>query len=218
MTATMRLLCRVVLGSKFTVTGIENLPGAGPLIVCSNHVSVLDTALIPAILRRKAWSMAKAEAFRGPVGPVIRQYGAFPVNRHRPDRRALAQATKVLAGGEILVLYPEGHRSPDASLQRAERGVGYLIRRAGVAVLPIALQGTQNCLPVGSRLPRRAPVRVVVGRPFQIEIGGRDPSPGEYLDIADLVMFSIAELLPEHLRGVYASVPPVDLMRRRRVA
>ncbi|MGH7883279.1 MAG: lysophospholipid acyltransferase family protein, partial [Candidatus Dormibacteraceae bacterium] len=93
-----RGLPRLYLRRKFTIRGESRVPRQGPLLVCSNHISNLDAAIVPAFLPRPdSWNMAKAEWFRSRVvGWLFSLYHAFPVVRHSPDRRSLRRAQAVL--------------------------------------------------------------------------------------------------------------------------
>jgi 1-acyl-sn-glycerol-3-phosphate acyltransferase len=105
----MRAIVRTYLVGLFRVTGSDLVPRTGPLIVCSNHPSTVDPPLLPAFLPRDdSWSMAKSEWFVKPTPAawLFRQYHAFPVVRHSPDRRGLRRAREILAAGGSLIIYP----------------------------------------------------------------------------------------------------------------
>lgn len=206
MRGTMRLVCRAILDGLLSVEGAENVPRQGGLLVVSNHVGTIDPPLIGAYLPRPdAYFMAKSEYFQHPVGRLfIAGYHAFPVVRGTADRTALRRALRLLTEGHVVVLYPEGHRSPDGKLQPALPGAGFLARTAGVPVLPVGLWGTSRVLPVGARWPRRAPVHLRFGEAAPIptlDTRGRRLSSQQ---IADLLMRRVAAVLPRTRRGVFA--------------
>ncbi|HSO93329.1 MAG TPA: lysophospholipid acyltransferase family protein, partial [Candidatus Dormibacteraeota bacterium] len=147
-----------MLGSMFQVRGREGMPPTGALLIVSNHVGAVDPALIGGWAPRPVWFMAKAELFMGRWAWLMRAYHAFPVVRHSPDRTALRRAFEVLREGKALVLFPEGHRSEDAKLLRAEPGAGFIARRSGATVLALGITGTEKVLPRHQWLPKRAPV------------------------------------------------------------
>jgi 1-acyl-sn-glycerol-3-phosphate acyltransferase len=204
-----RLLTRIVLGSKFDLRGTANVPQSGPLLMVSNHVGAVDPAIIGAWTPRPVWFMAKAELFKGGWAWLMRGYQAFPVVRHSPDRTALRRALDLLKHGSAVVLFPEGHRSENARLLRAEPGAGFIARRSGAPLVPIAITGTQNVLGRHSRIPRRAEVAMTFGEPFQLPERNRDGSPMDHQQSADYLMTKIAQLLPLEYQGEYAtsSVP-----------
>ena len=166
LTGLARLLTRIILGSRFHLSGTANVPRSGPLLMVSNHVGAVDPAIIGGWTPRAVWFMAKAELFNGSWAWLMRAYHAFPVVRHSPDRRALRRAFGLLRAGSAVVLFPEGHRSEDARLLRAEPGAGFLARRSGAPLVPIAITGTQNVLGRHSTMPRPAAV-AKNGRPSE---------------------------------------------------
>lgn len=170
----------------------------------SNHVGAVDPAIIGGWSPRPVWFMAKAELFRGSFGWLMRAYHAFPVIRHSPDRAALKRAFELLKEGSVVVLFPEGHRSGDARLLRAEPGAGFIARRSGAPLLPIAITGTQNVLGRQQLLPRRADVDMTFGHAFELPERNLDGSPMDHQQSADYLMTKVAELLPLENQGAYA--------------
>lgn len=178
-------------------------------MVCANHQATVDPPLVPAFLPRgDSWSMAKSEYFEKQdlIKWVMTSYHAFPVVRHSPDRRALRRALEILGSGQVLVMYPEGTRVAEGGLKRAQPGVGYLARRAGVPVQPVALLGTRDCLPKGARWPRRARVELRFGPAFRVRRRRPDGRPVDNQEAADAIMLAIAEQLPAEVRGEYADL------------
>jgi 1-acyl-sn-glycerol-3-phosphate acyltransferase len=99
----------------------------------------------------------------------------------------------------VLIMMPEGTRSPDATLQRAEPGVGLIARRSGAPIVPVGVWGSENALPKGATMPRRADVHVRYGTPVHLPEGRMS-----HQESADWIMELIAELIPERYRGAYA--------------
>lgn len=194
------------------------MPRSGPLLLVSNHVGGVDPAIIGAWTPRPVWFMAKAELFRGAFAWLMRAYHAFPVIRHSPDRTALRRAFDLLKQGSAVVLFPEGHRSEDARLLRAEPGAGFVARRSGAPLVPIAITGTQNVLGRQSMIPRRAEVAMTFGEPFQLPERNRDGTPMDHQQSADYLMTKIAQLLPLENQGEYASSSMPPARRPTRVA
>jgi 1-acyl-sn-glycerol-3-phosphate acyltransferase len=205
----MRLLVYTVLAGLFTQVGRERVPLQGPLLVCANHISTLDPPLIPAFLpRNDSWSMAKAEYFEQSRLQrwIFTAFHAFPVVRHSADRAAIRRATVILREGHTLVLYPEGTRITSGGLHRPEPGAGFIATLTGAPVIPVAVLGSREVFGKGFKLPRRAPLRLEFGEPFEI----RSRLPGgrrvEHQDAADAIMLAIAEILPEEMRGEFADL------------
>jgi len=207
LTRLARLLTRIVLGSKFHLRGTSNVPASGPVLIVSNHVGAVDPAIIGAWTPRPVWFMAKAELFTGAFAWLMRAYHAFPVVRHSPDRTALRRAFDLLKQGSAVVLFPEGHRSETARLLRAEPGAGFVARRSGAPLVPIAITGTQHVLGRHTIIPRRAEVAMTFGEPFQLPDRNRDGSQMDHQQSADYLMTKIAQLLPLENQGEYASSP-----------
>lgn len=211
----MRLIVRVFLGGRFRVRGLEKVPRGGALVVCANHPSTIDPPLLPAYLPRgDSWSMAKAEWFAGPgLTPwLFRQYHAFPIVRHSPDRRGLRRAMAVLQGRGALIVYPEGHRVETGGLLAAEPGAGFLARSTRSPVQPVGLVGTRECFPKGARWPRRVAVEVRFGAPIRVRERRPDGRRVRNQEAADAIMLAVAELLPPEMRGAYADL---DALRER---
>lgn len=151
----VRFLLRVYMGIfyRLEVQGASNVPDRGGAIVISNHTSWLDPVVMGVGLRRQVFFMAKEELFSYPVfGSVLHGVGAFPVRRGRPDRKALRRALEVLKEGHLLGMFPEGTRSRDGTLRPFEPGVALLAIKAGVPVVPVAIEGYQKFRPVRARV------------------------------------------------------------------
>ena len=207
LTRLARLLTLLLLGSRFHLHGTANVPRTGSLLLVSNHVGAVDPAIIGGWAPRPVWFMAKAELFRGGWTWLMRGYHAFPVVRHSPDRTALRRAFGLLKEGSAVVLFPEGHRSEEARLLRAEPGAGFIARHSKAPLLPIAITGTQNVLGRASRLPRRTDVAMTFGQPFQLPERNLDGSQMNHQQSADYLMTKIAQLLPLENQGAYATPP-----------
>jgi len=179
----------------------ENLPKNGPYILVSNHINWKDPPLISISLDLSVRYMAKIQAFSYPLlGYIVRATGAFPVRRGEGDRRALVTALRVLAAGQVLGFFPEGHRSESGALLRGKPGVGFLASRAGdVPLVPIAMIGTKQPL---LRLIFGGHAILRVGRPFRLADLTQEERRDEQA-MTDAVMRRIAELLPAEMRGAY---------------
>lgn len=181
------------------VEGRDLLPRDGPYIVAADHISWLDPPIIEFALEIPIRYMGKREVFAVPVlGGVLRALGNFPVRRGESDRRALEAALAVLRDGGPLGYFPEGTRSRDGRLRRAKPGVGFLARRSGAPIVPVAITGTSTM----RALPPWQEIHVRVGRPFSLADLGA--SGGDDQAAADAIMRRVAEMLPAAMRGAYA--------------
>jgi 1-acyl-sn-glycerol-3-phosphate acyltransferase len=206
----MRALTRTFLIGLFKVSGLENVPRTGPVIICPNHSATLDPPMVPAFVPRgDTWSMAKSEYFDkgGFVEWIFRRYHAFPVVRHSADRTALRTAFGILKSGQALVIYPEGTRVESGVLAEPEPGAGFIAQRAACPVVPVGLTGTRECLPKGAHWPRRTRVSITFGKPFRVLSKRLDGAKVTRQEAAEAIMVEIAELLPEHQRGAFKDLP-----------
>jgi 1-acyl-sn-glycerol-3-phosphate acyltransferase len=206
----MRALTRTFLIGLFKVSGLENVPRTGPVIICPNHSATLDPPMVPAFVPRgDTWSMAKSEYFDkgGFVKWIFRRYHAFPVVRHSADRTALRTAFDILKSGQALIIYPEGTRVESGVLAEPEPGAGFIAQRAACPVVPVGLTGTRECLPKGAHWPRRTTVSITFGKPFRVLSKRLDGAKVTRQEAAEAIMVEIAELLPEHQRGAFRDLP-----------
>jgi len=200
--------------ARVEVSGKENVPRRGPLIVAANHFNNADPPVLGATVPRRLCFMAKHEMFQWPVlGLAARLGGAFPVRRSEADLGALRKASAVLRRGEALAMFPEGTRSTDARLHKAHPGTALLALRSEAPVLPVAISGTEKVVLI--RLPldlirlRRPRVRVVIGRPFFLPPVERVTAE-EAMRCTDIIMGRIAALLPPSYRGEYGEAAPAE--------
>jgi 1-acyl-sn-glycerol-3-phosphate acyltransferase len=165
----------------------------------ANHINWKDPPWIEFALGRAIRYMGKQALFETPVvGFLLRAIGAFPVRRGEADRRALQMALAVLAAGQPLGLFIEGHRSESGQLIRARPGVGYVASRSGAPIIPLAVSGTR-----GARLGAfwRRDIVFRVGPPFHAR--DLDVKSDDQQALADAIMRRVAVLMPPEQRGVY---------------
>jgi 1-acyl-sn-glycerol-3-phosphate acyltransferase len=200
--------------SRISIEGaIDEIPRDGPLIIAANHASnfdapVLGAWLIPRLGRRIHW-LGKRELFAWPiVGWVAANGGVHPVDRDSADVEAFRLASRILDGGHVLFVFPEGTRSPDGGLQAARDGLALLALRSGAPIVPIGIGGSDRVWPKGQRFPHPGGHVVVrVGRPFRPSDElppGTDRKAAKTLTTR-LIMERIAALLPVRQRGVYGA-------------
>jgi 1-acyl-sn-glycerol-3-phosphate acyltransferase len=198
MTDSMRIaLCTF---ANWRVVGGKRTPRHGPLIVASNHLNGIDPPLVAASLPRRLHFMAKQELFEMRSGVFIALYGAFPVRRFEADLKALRTARRILDCGEVVAMFPEGHRSGGAMIA-AHPGTALLALRSGAPVLPVGITGSER-IRLPASLLERPRITVTIGEPFVIQRPRRIDS--QAVEQANLrIMRSIAKLLPARYRGVY---------------
>lgn len=170
-------LCRFGLQSigRVTVSGLDDLPGDGPLIVAANHMSNADPPFIggwlsPALGRRPTF-LAKEVLFQGPLGVLIRSLGAQPVKAGGSDIAAYRVAKGILDEGGVVAILPEGTRSFDGVMAEPKPGVSMLATRTGTPVLPVGISGTDDLIAREQVLPNfGSRIILRVGRPFTLSI------------------------------------------------
>jgi 1-acyl-sn-glycerol-3-phosphate acyltransferase len=166
-----RGVCRiwVDLWFELKVYGRHHVPRHGGILIVSNHQSYLDPVLLGTKLIRPLSFMAKSELFENPYfGWMIRNLNAFPVRQGEGDVGALKETIRQLQAGHALNVFPEGTRSPDGELQPLEPGVGLIVRRAGVPVVPAVIYGSYDAWPRDDKLFHRHPIRVEFGPPMHL--------------------------------------------------
>lgn len=200
-----------------TVTGLERVPPTGPVILASNHLSFIDSVVIPVVVPRKVVFLAKSDYFDGPgvKGAISRAWfsglGMLPVDRDdaKAALASLDTALEVLGRGEAFGIYPEGTRSRDGRLYRGRTGVAQLALVSGAPVVPVGLTGTEKLQPVGSRLPRVVPVSVRFGEPIQAAGRFDGVPPGRARrELTDEIMIAIQRLSGQEPAGVYNDRAP----------
>ena len=189
---------------RLEVVGLENIPPTGPVILVANHINSMDIVSIALPVRRHEHHMAKIELFNVPIlGGLLRLLGSFPIRRGESDREALRMAQEVLEAGQVLVIFPEGHRSGTGKMAAGLPGVALIAMRTGAPIVPVGISGTERVfqgLRVGPWAPK---VRVVYGKPFTLASDGKRRSEDLKRGI-DTIMRQIAALVPPAYRGVYA--------------
>lgn len=208
-----RLVCLAVFRVLWrpTIEGREHIPRTGPLIVASNHLSFIDSIVIPLAVPRKVVFLAKAEYWEGrspaswPRRLFFAAFEAVPVQREQQHdaQASLDLARRVLQRGDAFGIYPEGTRSRDGRLYRGRTGVGWLALASGAPVVPVGLVGTDVVQPVGARVPRVHRVAVRFGEPVDpADYAGLPPGRARR-EITDAVMARVAALSGQPLAGAY---------------
>jgi 1-acyl-sn-glycerol-3-phosphate acyltransferase len=202
------------------VTGAENVPTAGPAIIASNHLSVIDSIYLPLMLERPVSFAAKSEYFTGTrlrdrlVGAYLRSTNQVSTDRAggRAAQAMLDAALNHLGSGQLFGIYPEGTRSPDGRLYRGRTGVGYLALHSGAPVIPVAMVGTDRVLPPGHRLPKPGRIEIRIGEPLDFaDLRGQPAGARQRRAVTDEVVRAIQKLSGQEFVPVYASVRKLEL-------
>jgi 1-acyl-sn-glycerol-3-phosphate acyltransferase len=173
--AIRRRWAQLLLAAAF-VRIVSERCGAGPstngCIICCNHLSYLDPPVISAVFDRPLTFIAKRSLFSVPfLGWGMRIAGDIVLDRDNPRAamRSLKEAAAAVQAGKSLVIFPEGGRSPDGTLQPFFSGAFRMAVEAQAAVIPVAIDGTREALRPGSLLLRGGSVRVAVGKPINTQ-------------------------------------------------
>ncbi len=136
----------VLYGARgMAVSGRENVPRRGSLIVAANHLSYWDPVIVGCVMDRQVHFMAKKPLFEIPVlGPFITAVGGFPVDRGRAGAGTIKLAAALLREGKVLGIFPEGTRSRSGLILPPELGTFLLAAKTDTPVLPVAIAGSRG--------------------------------------------------------------------------
>ena len=167
-----RVYGRIVLsvsGMRVRVEGLENIPREGGCVVASNHLSFTDTPLLLARIPLQFRFLARSGLLRVPfIGGHLRRAGhiSVPLEDVRGSLKAMSEAARMVRDrGVSALIFPEGGRS-EGELQEFKEGAAYIAIKAGVPVVPVAIQGTREVLPRGSLVVRPGKVLLRIGTPI----------------------------------------------------
>jgi 1-acyl-sn-glycerol-3-phosphate acyltransferase len=186
----LRAVCRP------TVSGLDHVPSCGPVILASNHLSVMDSILLSVVVPRQIYFLAKNEYFRrAPMRALMHGLNQIPVDRSggRASLMALDVALPALHAGQALGIFPEGTRSPDGRLYRGRPGVAKLALDAGAPIVPVGLIGTERIQPIGARMPRIGPrAEVRIGKP--LNLSNWPGTPADSTALREITAYLMAEI------------------------
>lgn len=157
---------------RTSVFGRGNIPKSGGFILASNHVSFLDPVLLGVSCPRKVNFMARHTLFKAPVFSwLLPMLNTFPVKRDYADISALKEAIRRLKNNGPLVMFPEGTRGAGGVLGRPEPGIGLLVKKAGVPVVPAFIKGSAEAWGRQTKFIRPVKIRVFFGKQISMERG-----------------------------------------------
>ncbi|SJM65418.1 1-acyl-sn-glycerol-3-phosphate acyltransferase [Gulosibacter sp. 10] len=197
------------------VEGAENIPDKGAVILASNHLSVIDSFLLPIVIKRRVNFLAKSEYFtgKGIKGAMVRWFftttGMLPIDRSggKASEASLRTGLELLEREGCLGIYPEGTRSPDARLYRGRTGIARMVLEAetNVVVVPVVMVDTEKVMPIGAKRPKAGKIGVKVGKPMDFS-RYRGMQPGRFVlrSVTDEIMSEIAALSDQDYADIYA--------------
>jgi 1-acyl-sn-glycerol-3-phosphate acyltransferase len=181
---------------SYRSVGTENIPPEGPVILAANHTSFFDPPLVGIASKRAMWFLARKSLLDWPLlGPIFPLINVIPVDRDGNDRSALKNIIHLLAEGEGVVLFPEGTRSRDGKLQKAQPGLGMIVAKSLAPVVPARVFGAFEAFPKGAKGLCAGQISVCFGSPlyFTKEEHG-EASRENYQAISDSVVAAIGRL------------------------
>lgn len=196
------------------VEGSENIPASGPVILVGNHLSVVDSFFLPVMVDRPVYFLAKSDYFtgKGVKGWIVKKFmlgvGQLPIDRSggKASEASLTTGLSVLERGDVLGIYPEGTRSPDARLYRGRTGVARLVLESGAVVVPVVMIDTEKAMPIGQRIPRIRRIGTVIGKPLDFSrFSGMSADRFVLRSVTDEITLAIQELSGQEYADVYAS-------------
>lgn len=198
-----RVLARLFI--KAQITGLENIPASGGVLVVCNHLGDADLPLGLAFSPRLPDIFTKADLYDYPLlGRALEAYGVIWVHRGQPDRRALRAGIQGLAEGRMIVIAPEGRESLTGALEEGTPGAAYLALKANAPVIPLTFTGTENRhIYANLKRLRRSQVTITVGAPFELEKAADWRAAVE--KGTQRIMQALAAQLPAQYRGVYCN-------------
>ena len=196
------------------VTGHENIPKSGGVILASNHLSFIDSVFLPLMIDRQVSFLAKSDYYTGTgvkgwfIRTFLKSAGMLPIDRSggKASEASLVTGLGVLAHGEVLGIYPEGTRSPDGKLYRGRTGVARMILEGDVPVVPVAMIDTEKVMPIGQRLPKVRRVGIAIGEPLDFSrFHGMEGDRFILRSITDEIMYELSRLSEQEYVDVYAT-------------
>ncbi|MFS0687923.1 lysophospholipid acyltransferase family protein [Sporosarcina sp. 179-K 8C2 HS] len=173
---------------RVKVIGAANFPSEGGVLLCTNHIDNLDPPVVGMTCPRTVHFMAKEELFNVPIlKTILPKVNAFPVKRGMSDREAFRKALKLLRGGEVVGMFPEGTRSKTGELGKGLAGAGFFALKGDADVMPCAI--------IGPYKPFRT-LRVVYGKPIKMAPYRESKASAE--EVTEVIMNEIRILLEEH--------------------
>ncbi len=170
---------------RWHIEGTENIPKTGGAVIAPNHTSFFDPPLTGAAMKRPLYFMAKKELFDIPVlGFLIKRTHAFPVKRGVQDMAAMRNAFKLLEGGHLLLMFPEGTRSKDGNPGKARAGAGMVACNAQVPLVPVKIENT-------NKMSKFKKIKIKYGKPVYPPT---EYTKESYTELSQKVLDAIAEM------------------------
>lgn len=189
--------------------GLDNVPASDPAILACNHLSFIDSILLPLNIPRPVYFLGKADYWDSwRTRWFFQGTGVVPIRRGGGEQseNSLKTGVEILRSGELLGIYPEGTRSPDGRLYRGKTGPARIALEADVKIVPCAVIGTDEAMPTGTYRPRRAEVTIRYGQPLDLSRYREErDDPFVLRSATDELMYEIMMLSGQEYVDEYAS-------------
>ncbi|MDN4608750.1 lysophospholipid acyltransferase family protein [Sporosarcina highlanderae] len=173
---------------RIKVIGKENFPKEGGVLLCANHIDNFDPPVVGISSPRTVHFMAKEELFNLPIlKNILPSVNAFPVKRGMSDREAFRTTLKLLRGGKVVGMFPEGTRSKTGELGKGLAGAGFFALKGDAVVMPCAI--------VGPYKPLRT-LKVIFGQPIDMTTYRESKASAE--EVTEVIMSEIQALLEQN--------------------
>lgn len=200
-----RVLARLVAVGLYglRVVGREHWPAEGGALICANHQSMFDPPLVGLTCPRRLYYLARKTLFDVPIlSPLIRFFDAIPIDRDGMGLAGLKETLRRVRAGEMVLLFPEGTRTRDGEVGPLKPGLLLVVRRSGVPLVPVGIDGAYQAWPRTQRLPRLGRIAVVI----------RPPIPAA--EVAQLADEAVLARLAQEIRLAHAEARRLRQMGR----
>lgn len=190
-----QLLVRTLF--HFHVNGKKNLYKVKGAVLAVNHSSFIDPVLAAVAYTKPIYYLARKDLFSNRLfGWFLRAINVIPVNRDAPDVIVLKKIIQLLKGGKVVLIFPEGTRSPDGNLLPPHPGIGFIALKANVPIIPMYIKGAYKILPRNRKFIRLRKASANIGEPIYLDTWLRNPvtERSDYAEVAGLVMQRIRQL------------------------
>ena len=167
-------------GVRYTVRGVENLPGKGSYVIVSNHCSHYDGPTLILALPHDFYFVIKRELTRVPLwGQAVVKLGYIAIDRGHSEKakEQMTAAAQIVRAGRRVMVFAEGTRSCQETMLPFKKGAFHLAIDAGVPILPVAINNSRSILPKGALLPKPGTIECVIGAPISTENLSKEDVP-----------------------------------------
>ncbi len=192
--------------ARVTIEGKENVPPKGPYLVAINHIALYEPPFVVAFWPVPLEALGAVEIWGKPFQNVlVRLYGGIKVHRGKFDRNVVEQMLAAFRSGYPLLIAPEGGRSHNLGLRKAQPGIAYAAEKVRVPIVPVGITGSTDDFFNQALHGKKPPLKMKIGEPFYLPtVEGKGVDRHQALqENADQVMIKIAALLPPEYYGVY---------------